>query len=118
MLTPRRLCVTRTLPSLTSGAMTSSRLLATLVMCSCSSIACCCFSVRCRTSGGSVTVGSCGTGVSLDGALPKASPSELARMRYLFSLTAETAYITTKNANSSVMKSAYEISQRSWFSWS
>lgn len=33
-------------------------------------------------------------------------------------LTDEIAYITTKNANSKVMKSEYEISQRSWFSGS
>ena len=38
--------------------------------------------------------------------------------RYLPSFTCETAYITTKKANSSVMKSAYDTSQRSWLSWS
>src|SRR4051812_14553211 len=35
-----------------------------------------------------------------------------------FASTSDTAYITTKNAKSSVMKSAYETSQRSWFSCS
>jgi len=115
MLTPRRLCVTRTLPSFTSGAITSIRLLATSVMCVRSSIACCCLRVRRLTSGGSATVGRCGTGTSVSG-LPNALPSAPASTRYLFSLTAEMAYMTTKKANRSVMKSAYEISQRSWLS--
>src|SRR3569832_1854052 len=48
----------------------------------------------------------------------KAAPSASDKTRYLPSFTDETEYITTKNANSSVMKSAYEISQRSWFSCS
>src|SRR3569623_2122667 len=43
----------------------------------------------------------------------KAAPSASDKTRYLPSFTDETEYITTKNANSSVMKSAYEISQRS-----
>jgi hypothetical protein len=47
---------------------------------------------------------------------PKASPRASDSTLYLPSLTTEIAYMTTKNANSSVMKSAYEISQRSWFS--
>src|SRR5947208_1080286 len=37
--------------------------------------------------------------------------------RYLPSFSVEIAYITTKKANSKVMKSEYETSQRSWF-WS
>jgi len=40
------------------------------------------------------------------------------RILYLPSLIEEMEYMTTKNANSSVMKSAYETSQRSWFSCS
>ena len=47
-------------------------------------------------------------------ALVKESESTL----YLPSFTDETAYITTKKANSKVIKSAYETSQRSWFSCS
>jgi hypothetical protein len=34
-------------------------------------------------------------------------------MRYFPSFTEESAYITTKKANSRVMKSAYDTSQRS-----
>ncbi|MCY1176910.1 hypothetical protein D9M73_171980 [compost metagenome] len=37
---------------------------------------------------------------------------------YLPSLIEEMEYITTKKANSNVMKSAYDTSQRSWFSCS
>ena len=42
-----------------------------------------------------------------------AETSESERTRYLPSFNVEIAYITTKNANSSVMKSEYETSQRS-----
>lgn len=42
-----------------------------------------------------------------------AASSKSDNTRYLPSLTEDTAYITTKKANSSVMKSAYETSQRS-----
>ena len=44
--------------------------------------------------------------------------SESERILYLPSLIEEMEYITTKKANSKVMKSAYETSQRSWFSCS
>ncbi len=38
--------------------------------------------------------------------------------RYFPSLTEEMEYITTKNANNNVIKSAYETNQRSWFTCS
>jgi hypothetical protein len=49
----------------------------------------------------------------LTGTLRKALTIELLRMRYFPSFTDESAYITTKKANSRVMKSAYDTSQRS-----
>ena len=45
--------------------------------------------------------------------LPKALPSESPRTRNFPSLTDDKAYMTTKRANSKVMKSAYEINHRS-----
>jgi hypothetical protein len=51
--------------------------------------------------------------VLLTGWLRKALTIELLRMRYFPSFTDESAYMTTKNANSRVMKSAYDTSQRS-----
>jgi hypothetical protein len=49
----------------------------------------------------------------LTGTLRKALTIELLRMRYFPSFTDDSAYITTKKANSRVMKSAYDTSQRS-----
>src|SRR6185312_3737450 len=48
----------------------------------------------------------------------KAATSASESTRYLPSLTVEIAYITTKNASSSVMRSAYGIAHASWFVWS
>src|SRR5437588_471177 len=48
----------------------------------------------------------------------KASTMDWLTTRNLPSFTDEIEYITTKNANKSVMKSAYDTSQRSWFSCS
>src|SRR5438128_1010465 len=48
----------------------------------------------------------------------KASTMDWLTTRNLPSFTDEMEYITTKKANSSVMKSAYDTSQRSWFSFS
>src|SRR3569832_1482563 len=64
------------------------------------------------------TLGMLGAAGTAGMSLPNALPSDSDSTRYLDSLTEEMAYITTKNANSSVMKSAYETSQRSWFSCS
>ena len=65
--------------------------------------------MRCiETIGCAATADRCGTRRS----------SESASTLYLPSFNVEIAYITTKNANSSVMKSAYETSQRSWLSGS
>src|SRR6476659_8982490 len=47
-----------------------------------------------------------------------AALSDSLTVRYFPILTDETEYMTTKNANRRVMKSAYETSHRSWFSCS
>ncbi len=57
-------------------------------------------------------------GVGLRGEARKAATRELDNTRYLPSLTEEIEYMTTKKANSSVMKSAYDTNHRSWFSCS
>src|SRR5690606_1302249 len=54
-------------------------------------------------------------GEMVRGAPPKADDSESASTRYLPSLSEEIAYMTTKKANRSVIRSAYGIAQASWF---
>jgi len=116
-LTPRLVCVTRTLPSLTNGARVEVRSCARRVMCSRSRRRA---SVR-RFRAGFGSGMACGASMMMGGApfsRLKAWPMAFWKTRYLPSLTCEMAYMTTKKANSRVMKSAYEISQRSWLSGS
>ena len=65
-----------------------------------------------------LVVTTCMAPAVLPGILRNAELMASERTRYLPSFTDEMAYMTTKKANSRVMKSAYETSQRSWFSCS
>ncbi len=112
--------MTRTLPSLTSGASVSDRSRASLVIASRSLRSASARFLACGL-GKPCTVGVpelAGTATYTVSLPANALSSEAANPLYLPSLTTEMAYMTTKKANSSVMKSAYEISQRSWFSLS
>jgi hypothetical protein len=119
MVTPRLVSRTRTFPCATSGAITSRMSLAMLRMlsrCFCLTASCVLLARLGFATGAGVGTISANWPVLLTGTLRKALIIESLRIRYLPSLTEERAYITTKKANSRVMKSAYETSQRSWFS--
>ena len=111
MVTPRLVSSTRTLPCCTSGAsaaMMSWAMLFIRSRCNCLAFSCGAFGFAAGAvfAGG---IGICGVMAWLDtliGTLRKALVSESERTRYLPSLIDDSAYMTTKNANSSVMKSA------------
>ena len=105
--TPRLFWVTRTLPSLTSGARVEVKSRASAVslsrsrrMASARRLA----MMFGRAIGGVISAR--GPAVPTAALPPKALPRASERVRYLPSLTTETAYMTTKKANSRVMKSA------------
>jgi hypothetical protein len=54
-------------------------------------------------------------GSSVRGEPRNAAASESESTRYLPSFTEDIAYMTTKNASSSVMRSPYGIAHASWF---
>ena len=116
---PRAPSVTRTLPCAINGASAWFRLTARLRICS--FFTNCGAGLRRSEIAAGVDSGML-TGIrALAGApemLRNATTMESDMTRYFPSLTEEMPYMTTKKANSSVMKSAYDTSQRSWFSGS